>query len=591
MNAGPRDWCDRAWSTVSSLPGTIGKDLRARWDDHAKRDELVVTLFGPYDSGKSSLLKRLLVDDRRPIPDWLTVSGRRETFETREAAVLGVVVRDTPGIAGGNEQHERAADEALLLTDAIALVLPPQLVTSNRDSIVAVLNGTRFSCPASVVYGSRGVVVVLSRMDEAGAMPRDDEAGYRALVRRKREEFGDLLKSENVNEETVAVHAIAADPFGLVGNAVPSGPQEYDADRGWDGLGELAASLRGLTARKTEFRLRSEIRFLGAELTALASSLEAMASETRIAAEAASNEAMSYGLVQDRLRAVLRAARADLDRRIEEEVSTAARRGAADINELREAILGRIEAALDRWTNQHDSALQALVREADTEMGVRRTRPAWGKLREVLGGEGLSPKRDPGESGRKGPRATFDKVQRLTKILHKGFREAQPLTLGMPLDKARTELQRLQGVGSFEEYAKQVSRGSNRLRDAAHVAQARRALLIDAGFEVALPVLLELGGLLGELVVEHKAVQQRAKHREETRRVVEEASKKLALSAWSIWCHEGTPGAIEHALHEAQAAAERTAAALATETQTISSALAEVRERLDALQTMSTGKC
>ncbi len=105
------------------MPGGVGNDLSFRWEAHARRGDVVVTLFGPYDSGKSSLLKRLLIDDDRPAPDWLTVSGRRETFEPREAEVMGVVIRDTPGIAGGNELHEKAAGEALLLSDVVVLVL------------------------------------------------------------------------------------------------------------------------------------------------------------------------------------------------------------------------------------------------------------------------------------------------------------------------------------------------------------------------------------------------------------------------------------------------------------------------------------
>jgi len=147
---------------------------------------VVVTLFGPYDSGRSSLLKRLFVDDGKPVPDWLTVSGRRETLEPQEvsvASVAGLVVRDvrdTPGIAGGNELHEAIAKEALLLTDAIALVLPPQLVTSvtsDRESLVGAFNGRRFGCAARSAFAERGLPIVLSRMDEAGAMPRDDSRG------------------------------------------------------------------------------------------------------------------------------------------------------------------------------------------------------------------------------------------------------------------------------------------------------------------------------------------------------------------------------------------------------------------------------
>jgi hypothetical protein len=585
MNGAIRDWCDRAWTETASLPGSVMSELRARWDAHSQRDQVVVTFFGPYDSGKSSLLKRLLVDEGQPIPNWLTVSGRRETFEPREAEVMGVVVLDTPGIAGGNELHEQVAKEALLLSDVVVLVLPPQLVTSDRDAIVSVMSGRRFRCSAEVAFSPRGLVVVLSRMDEAGAMPGDDLAGYRTLVKRKREELGEILRAEGGAENVVVVHAVAADPFGLVGNSIPQARSEYDADRSWDGVAAFGDFLRTLPARRPELRLHSEVRFLGAELGAVAASLAQMDVESRTAAEAASNEASSHALVQERLRALLGAARADLDRRIEEEVSAATRRGAADVKELREAVLGRLEAALERWAKEHDSALEAIVREADAEMKVRRERPAWKKLLEVLNGPSAKP--EPATGG-KGPRETIDKVQRLTKTLHKGFREAQPAVLGMSLEKARNELQRLQRAASFEEYAKQTSRGATRLRDAAHASQTRRAVLLDVGFEVAVPAILELGGLVAEAWVEHKVAQQRAARREEVRRVIEDSSKKLADRAWSLWRDEGMPSAVEAAVAEARTSAEGAAALLKDETERISQGLASVSKLLRKLSELET---
>ena len=50
----------------------------------------MVTFFGPYDSGKSTLLKRLLVDEGCKVPDWLTISPRPETFEQNKIEALGV---------------------------------------------------------------------------------------------------------------------------------------------------------------------------------------------------------------------------------------------------------------------------------------------------------------------------------------------------------------------------------------------------------------------------------------------------------------------------------------------------------------------
>jgi hypothetical protein len=570
-----REWCDEAWAAVQEIPGGVGAELRARWEAHALRDHVVVTFFGPYDSGKSSLLKRLLVDDGEPVPDWLTVSGRRETFEPKEVSVAGLVVRDTPGIAGGNELHEAIAKDALLLTDAIVLVLPPQLVTSDRESLVAVFNGRRFACAARFAFAERSLPIVLSRMDEAGAMPRDDSQGYRELVERKRKELLDLLQTEGGTGEVVVVHAVAADPFGLVGNALPSGREEYDADRSWDGIAGFTDFLQSLTRRKDELRQHAEVRFLGAEISSIRAAVEAMGFENHTATEVASNEATAHQLVQERLRALLGAARADLDRQIEEQVSAASRRGAAGVKELREAVLGRLQEGLDRWSKQHDAALEALMREADLELQVRRTRPAWKKLAEVLGDAGPAAAAPNGKEARQ----TVDKVQKVTKTLHKGFREAQPAVIGMPLEKARQELQKLRQAASFEEYAKQARKGTTPFKDTAHATQARRAVLVDDVFDVALPAILELGGLLAEAWSESKAVEHRAKRREEVRKVIEESTKKLADRAWSLWRDEGMPSALEAALNVARGSAAAAAASLRSEGQAITT----TRDRLSGL--------
>jgi hypothetical protein len=576
-----REWCESAWTLLEKIPGDVAIDLRARWNAHASREDVVVTFFGPYDSGKSSLLKRLLVDDGQSVPDWLTVSGRRETFEPKEVRVAGVAVRDTPGIAGGNELHEGIAKEALLLSDVIVLVLPPQLVTSDRDSLVAVFTGRRFGCPPAVAFADRGLPIVLARMDEAGAMPRDDIQGYRDLVERKRGELDALLKAEGGDGAAVAVHAVAADPFGLVGNAQPSGREEYDADRSWDGIAGLVDFLQSLAGQKEQLRQRAEVRFLGAELTALHVSLLSLSSENRVAVEAAANEATSHELVQERLRALLGAARADLDRRIEEEVSAAGRRGAADVKELRDAVLGRLEEALGRWANDHNAGIEALVREADAELQVRRSRPAWKKLGDVLGDSGPAPATT--ASGKEA-RQVVDKVQKAAKTLHKGFREAQPVLIGMPIEKARQELHKLGQAASFEEYAKQAKKGATRLKDATHAAQARRAVLVDVGFDIAVPAILELGGLLTEAWSESKAVEQRAKRREEVRKVIEESTRKLAERAWSLWRDDGLPSALEAALAQASESATAAAASLRAEGEAITGAASRVEEHMAGLQ-------
>src|SRR5437899_2898593 len=83
---------------LQELPGVaeeVVRDVRA----YAQRTLPVVTLVGAYDSGKSSLIKRILADDGRDVPAWLTISARRETFDVNECEALGCTLRDTPGFS------------------------------------------------------------------------------------------------------------------------------------------------------------------------------------------------------------------------------------------------------------------------------------------------------------------------------------------------------------------------------------------------------------------------------------------------------------------------------------------------------------
>lgn len=122
-----RDWLGR-------LPGGSPGRHADDWDAFQKRDRPVVTLFGSYDTGKSSLLRRLLVDSGRDVPDWLTISARHETFEVNDVEFGTCIVRDTPGFdvgaSGVREQNSSRAMAAVGLTDVGIAVL------TDRKSVV-----------------------------------------------------------------------------------------------------------------------------------------------------------------------------------------------------------------------------------------------------------------------------------------------------------------------------------------------------------------------------------------------------------------------------------------------------------------------
>lgn len=541
-----KHWNKAAWDVTEKLPGEIGAEWREQWNAFAAENRMVVTFFGPYDSGKSTLLKRLLVDDGRRVPDWLTISARRETFEQNSVEALNLLIRDTPGIAGGNELHEAVTDDALLYTDVVVVILPPQLITGERKAITSVLDGSRFHSESSVAFPPGGLLIALSRMDEAGAMPTINLSGYLDLVTRKRHELSGLLATANVDESRISFHALIADSSGMVGNRQISGPHEYDAERAWDGMTEFAGCLRSLTDRLPELRAWSERRFLCYHLGKISQALQETAAQTKLAHAAIENETEAYHLQTQRIQAFLGAARADLNHRVSEEVASACRRGDSNHGAVLEILNERITATLDRWWDAQNAALQTIANEIDAEVQQRSARPDWQNMfndfkDETMPFSGTTPDDE-------SKRFKYDDILRLNKTLQKAYREAVPVMLDIPLDKVREELQRLAQVGSFQEYAKQAAHRTGTLRDSDHVNKARNALLLDTGFAVAVPAIMEIASMVSDLQSDAKAAEDRITRRTEQQAKIDGAARGLADKTWSIWHTEGLPAALEAAL-------------------------------------------
>ena len=84
----------RSW--LDAIPGAeLGEQSEQLWQRFAANDRPVVTVYGAYDTGKSSLLRRLIVDAGAQVPEWLTISARHETFEVNEVEAAGCIMRDT----------------------------------------------------------------------------------------------------------------------------------------------------------------------------------------------------------------------------------------------------------------------------------------------------------------------------------------------------------------------------------------------------------------------------------------------------------------------------------------------------------------
>ncbi len=253
-------WESAVREQVRIIAGDWADEVTAAWATFADEPLVVVTLHGGYDTGKTSLIKRFLVEDGTPLPDGLDVGARPTSYQARRITSGGLVWVDTPGTDSGNEEHDMLAEEALMLTDAVLVVLSPQLLSGGQDVVKGLIDGTFHNPVAEVpMFADGALVVAVSQMDTGGVTPWDDQAGYERLIERKREE---LTAALGTGAGVVAqhLHFVAADPEEAGPQRRPR-PEDYTGREDWDGVVALRADLQSLAGRQPELRRGAGVRY------------------------------------------------------------------------------------------------------------------------------------------------------------------------------------------------------------------------------------------------------------------------------------------------------------------------------------------
>lgn len=181
-----------------------------------------------------------------PVPSWLVIGAKPTSASIEQVDSGGMTWVDSPGTAAGNSQHEQLAEQALTLTDAVVVVLSPQLLSGDPRYVIGLVNGS-FHNPVAgrPLLPSGALIVVVAQMDTAGVSAEDDIDGYRALIERKRAELLAALARNAADLPVEAVHFVAADPDQAGPIAQPT-PDDYADHEKWDGIAELrnAAAVR-----------------------------------------------------------------------------------------------------------------------------------------------------------------------------------------------------------------------------------------------------------------------------------------------------------------------------------------------------------
>lgn len=202
-----------------------------------------IHFVGDYNAGKSSFIKRLLIDDGQPIPPSLNVRADPTTTTTTIYEWKGFHLVDTPGFQSIHEGHTDEALRSFPDASAIVYLFQPNLVVGDHLPLDTVLRGDR---DGGFAPKAARTLFIVNRCDELGLDPEHAESAYLDLCARKKRELSQALLARDVAIKEKNILCMASDPFGLVGDREDVSSREYDRFRGWDGFAAFAEAFRGM---------------------------------------------------------------------------------------------------------------------------------------------------------------------------------------------------------------------------------------------------------------------------------------------------------------------------------------------------------
>jgi hypothetical protein len=360
----------RTW--LDALPGRqMGERVQQRWQQFGEIDVPVVTVYGSYDTGKSSLIRRILIELGQAVPAWLTISARHETFEVNEIRAGGCLLRDTPGfVVDGTDARAQLnterATEAVVLTDVAIVTVPPQLVTAELPALRQLLE--QRWVPGSLWF-------VVSRFDEAGVDPEDDPEGYRELAVRKTRELRTALSLD----DSIPVHIVCPDFAQMAGAERNPDPQVWNDSRNWDGIVGLVQAITRLGASDgSALRRAAEERFWRRAVqqahVELSEEVEKQLDNAVVSDEG--EERRQSWLAQ--LDTLTRAGEADLRGRVSAVISDA-----LDSPDPVQRFTAALKTSLGAWHAACERDIDKLLQSVGETIATERTRPDWQRFERL----------------------------------------------------------------------------------------------------------------------------------------------------------------------------------------------------------------
>ena len=212
----------------------------------ADRGRPRIHLVGDYSSGKTSFIKRLLIDAGSPVTETLEVRANPTTDTPREYDWDGVTLIDTPGFQTSEAAHTKNAFRALADASAVLYLFQPNLIVGEDEYMTTVIRGRK---DRGMIPRQQYTFFIVNRSDELGVDPADDPDAYGQLVERKKTELSLALRSRNIAVASDRVCCMASDPYGLVGNRTDVDASAFNPYRNWDGFRQFTRAFRRAKAK------------------------------------------------------------------------------------------------------------------------------------------------------------------------------------------------------------------------------------------------------------------------------------------------------------------------------------------------------
>jgi hypothetical protein len=233
-----REWLAQVRDTLAGAPEAAAAltELQRIADDGRPR----IVFCGDYSAGKSSFIKRLLMDVGQAVPEGLTVRADPTTVRSSEFEWQGFVLVDTPGFQSGRAEHAEEAMRAVPDASLVLFLFQPNLLTGHLGHMDSVVKGDR---AAGLLPKGQRAFFIINRSDELGPDPDESPEEFSQLTGRKMTELVQALRSRGAAVGEDRVLCMASDPFGLVGDRRDVDSAAFDRFRDWDGFRPFIASL------------------------------------------------------------------------------------------------------------------------------------------------------------------------------------------------------------------------------------------------------------------------------------------------------------------------------------------------------------